>query len=148
MHYGIPNAYGLRYMSVKYISLYILECLSNAMTATQIPTYTNLCILQSHNTICKHLVSHNALKYRQLLDLFSQRAWRWPNKGRNMSPWQYTIFIVYKTKCCVIDWHILFICYNNPGWKTLNFSSERIILYLFTQFSRCFFSHFCQFPLF
>jgi len=30
------------------------------------------------------------------LDLFSQRAWRWPNKGRNMSPWQYTIFIVYK----------------------------------------------------
>ena len=23
-----------------------------------------------------------------------QRAWKWPNKGRNMSAWQYTIFIV------------------------------------------------------
>ena len=23
-----------------------------------------------------------------------------------MSPWQYTIFIVYKIKCCVIDWHV------------------------------------------
>ena len=26
------------------------------------------------NTICKYLGSHNALKYIQLLDLFSQRA--------------------------------------------------------------------------
>ena len=109
-------------MSVKYISLYILECVSNAKTATHIPTYKNLCILQSHNTIWKHLGSHNALKYRKLLDLFSQRAWRWPNKGRNTSPWQYTIFIVYKTKWCVIDWHVVFICYNKPGWETLNFS--------------------------
>jgi len=53
--------------------------------------------------------SHNALKYRQLLGLFSQSAWRWPNKGRNMSPWQYTIFIVYKIKCCVIDWHVVLL---------------------------------------
>ena len=30
--------------------------------------------------------------------------WRWPNEGWNMSPWQYTIFIVYKIKCCVTDW--------------------------------------------
>jgi len=27
---------------------------------------------------------------------FSQRAWRWPNKGRNMSPWQYTILLCIK----------------------------------------------------
>ena len=59
---------------------------------------------------------------RYLLDLFSQRAWRWPNKGRNMSPWQYTIFIEYKVKCCVIDWHVVFVCYNTSGWKTLNVS--------------------------
>jgi len=39
---------------------------------------------------------HNALKHRQFLDLFSQKAWRWPNKGRNMSPWQYTMFILHK----------------------------------------------------
>jgi len=45
---------------------------------------------------------------------------RWPNKGRNMSPWQYTIFIAYKIKCCVIDWHVVFICYNTSGWKTSN----------------------------
>ena len=37
-----------------------------------------------------------------------------------MSPWQYTNFIVYKMKCCVIDWHVVFICYNTWGWKTLN----------------------------
>ena len=54
------------------------------------------------------------------LDLFSQRAWGWPNKGRNMSPWQYTVFIVYKIKCCVIGWHVVFICYNTSGWKALN----------------------------
>jgi len=78
----------------------------------------SICILLSCNTICKNLGSHNALKYRQLSDLFSQRAWRWPNKGWNMSPWQYTIFIVYKIKCCVIDWHIVFICHNTSGWKT------------------------------
>ena len=59
---------------------------------------TNLCILQSHNTFCKLLGSHNALKYKKLLDLFSQRTWRWPNKGRNMSSWQCTIFTVYKIK--------------------------------------------------
>jgi len=47
--------------------------------------------------------------YKQLLGLFSQRAWICPNKGRNMSPWQYTIFIVYKIQCCVIDWHVVFI---------------------------------------
>ena len=49
----------------------------------------------------------------QLLDLFSQRAWRWPDKGRNMSPWQHIIFIVYKIKRCVIDWHVVFIKANN-----------------------------------
>jgi len=27
-----------------------------------------------------------------------------------MSPWQYTIFIVYQIKCRVIDWHVVFIC--------------------------------------
>ena len=47
-------------------------------------------------------------------------AWGWPNKGRNMSPCQYTIFIVYKLKCFVIDWHVEFIYYNTSGWKTLN----------------------------
>ena len=41
--------------------------------------------------------------------IFSQRAWRWPNKGRNVSPWQYTIFVVCKIKCCVIDWNVVFI---------------------------------------
>ena len=46
----------------------------------------------------QHLESHNALKYRSLLDLFSQMAWGWPNKCRNMSPWQYTNFIVYRIK--------------------------------------------------
>ena len=37
---------------------------------------TYLCISHSYtyNTICKHLGSHNALKYRELLDLFSQRT--------------------------------------------------------------------------
>ena len=57
------------------------------------------------------------MKYKQLLDQFSQRAWRWPNKGRNMSPWQYTIFIVYKIKCCVIDRQVVFrdmLTTNNP----------------------------------
>jgi len=62
-----------------------------------------------HCGICKHLGSHIALKYKYFLNLFSQRAWRWPNKGRNMSPWQYAIFIVYKIKCCVMDWHVVFI---------------------------------------
>jgi len=79
MHGGVPNACRLCYMKLMY------------------------------NTIYKHLGSHNALKYRKLLDLFTQRAWRWPNKGRNMSPWQYAIFNVYKIKCCVIDWHDVFI---------------------------------------
>ena len=71
------------------------------------------------------------LKYGQLLNLFSQRAWRWPNKGRNMSPWQYTIFIVYKIKCCVIDWHVLFICnifYNyvlGTGVLMVSFVTDR-----------------------
>jgi len=27
-----------------------------------------------------------------------------------MSPWQYTIFIVYKIRCCVIDWQVIFMC--------------------------------------
>jgi len=36
-----------------------------------------------------------------------------------MWPW-HTIFIVYKIKCCVIDWHVVFICYDTSGWKTLN----------------------------
>ena len=50
---------------------------------------------------CKHLASHNAEKHKQLLDLFSWRAWRWLNKGRNMSPWQVYYFMVYKiiTSC-------------------------------------------------
>ena len=69
--------------------------------------------------MCKYLGSHNALKPRNFLELFSQRAWRWPNKGRNMSPWQYTIFIVYKIKCSVIDWQVVFVCYNTSGWKTI-----------------------------
>jgi len=50
----------------------------------------------------KYLGSHSALKYRQLLDLFSQRASGWRNKRRNMSPWQCTIFIVYKTQIVVL----------------------------------------------
>ena len=37
-----------------------------------------------------------------------------------MSPWQYTIFTVYKIKCCVIDWHVVFICYNTSGWRALS----------------------------
>ena len=50
------------YMNVKYISLYILVSVW--------PLY----ISHSYNTVCKHLESHNALKCRQLLDMFSQRA--------------------------------------------------------------------------
>jgi hypothetical protein len=30
-------------------------------------------------------------------------------KAVNMSPWHYTIFIVYKIKCCFIDRHVVFI---------------------------------------
>ena len=78
-----------------------------------------------HN--CKHLESHNILKYRQLLDLFSQRVWRWPNKGRNMSPWQNIICIVCKIKCFVIDWHVVFICYNISGWKTVNLPRDPLV---------------------
>ena len=32
-----------------------------------------------------------------------------------MSPWQYTIFIVYKIKCCVIDWHVVFVSLKNSN---------------------------------
>ena len=39
-----------------------------------------------------------------------------------MSPWQYTIFIVYKIKFCVIDWHVVFLCYNTSGWKKIKHS--------------------------
>jgi len=66
-------------------------------------------------TIRKHLGSHNALKYRRLLDLFSQTAWRWPNKRRNMSSWQYTLSFAYEIKCYVIDWHVVFISYTVFG---------------------------------
>ena len=65
------------------------------------PKCLQMCVSHSYNTICKHLESHNAL-----------RAWRWPNKSRNISLWQYIIFIVYKIKCCITDWHVVFICYN------------------------------------
>jgi len=40
-------------------------------------------------------------------------------KVKKMSPWQYTIFIVYKIKCSVIDWQVVFICYNTLGWKAI-----------------------------
>ena len=40
-------------------------------------------------------------------------------KRYNEKPWQYTICIVYKIKCSVIDWHVVFICYNTLGCKTL-----------------------------
>ena len=30
-------------------------------------------------------------------------------KAVNMSPWHYTIFVVYKIKCCFIDRHVVFI---------------------------------------
>jgi len=86
-----------------------------AETATQIPIYTNLCISHSRNTICKHLGSYKAFKYRELLDLFSQRAWIWPNKGRNMSPWQYTLFIVHKIKCFVTDTLYLYVITLGDG---------------------------------
>ena len=36
-----------------------------------------------------------------------------------MSPWQYTIFIVYKIKCCVIDWHVVFIFKSRSGYWLL-----------------------------
>jgi len=55
------------------------------------------------------LVSRNALKYIYIgLRSVSHRTWRWPNKGRNMSPWQYTIFTVYEIK--FIAWHVVFMC--------------------------------------
>ena len=37
------------------------------------------------------------------------RPFSGPNKGRNMSPLKYTIFIMYRIQCCVIDWHVVFI---------------------------------------
>ena len=40
-----------------------------------------------------------------ILDLFSLRAWGRPSEGRNMSPWQYTIFNVYEINC-VMDWRV------------------------------------------
>ena len=77
-------------------------------------------VLQHTNTTCQSIIQHFILytinivycqgeMFQSLLSHHSQRAWRWPSKGRNMSPWQYTIFIVYKIKCCVIDWHFVFI---------------------------------------
>ena len=30
---------------------------------------------------------------------------------------KYTIFFI-GIKCCVIDWRVVFICYNTSGWKT------------------------------
>jgi hypothetical protein len=53
---------------------------------------------------CKLLWSHNAVRHKQLMDLFSWRAWRWLNKGRNMSPWQVYYFMVYRRKML---WHWL-----------------------------------------
>ena len=84
----------------------VLNWICWTLPPNKIPGYATV----SYNTICKHLGSHNALKYKYLLGLFSQ-AWRWPNKGRNMSPWQYIIVIVHKIKCCVIDWHVVFISF-------------------------------------
>jgi len=30
------------------------------------------------------------------------------------------LFLLYRMKCCVIDWHVVFICYNTSGGETLN----------------------------
>jgi len=91
----------------------------NAEAVTQKVQYIQTYVFYFPITkICKHLGSHNALKHRQLLDLFSQGAWRWPNKGRNMSPWQYTIFIVCNWSVVLLT--DVFYLYNTSGWKTSN----------------------------
>ena len=62
-------------------------------------------IVYCQGDMCRALLGH----LQALWENRSKRTWRWPNKGRNISPWQYTIFNVYKIKCCVIDWHVVFI---------------------------------------
>ena len=60
-----------------------------------------------------------------------------------MSPWQYIIFIAYKIKCCVIDWHAVFIHYNSlcyDSHSTINHTDTHKLLrtcYLFLY-------HFCN----
>ena len=45
------------------------------------------------------------------------------------------LFLLHTKQCCVIDWHVVFICYDTSGWKTLNSMarltkySDRIIVY-------------------
>ena len=53
-----------QYIQAYVFHIRISQSVSIWDTATQIPKYTSLCISHSYNTICKHLGSHNALKYR------------------------------------------------------------------------------------
>jgi len=66
-----------------------------------------------------------------ILYLFSYGTWRWPNEGRNMSPWKYTIFIVYKMKCCVIDWTLYFCVITIRDGKHWIWKVNREVICLF-----------------
>ena len=78
-----------------------------------------------NNTTLYFIYNKNSLLSRRHVPTFIRsssgplRASRWPNKGQNMSLWQYTIFVLYKIKCCVIDWYVVFICYNTWWWALL-----------------------------
>jgi len=72
--------------------------------------------------------------------------WRWPNKVRKISPWQYTIFIVYKIMCCVIDWDVVFICLYHTTEALVQSQASTCEAHVRFVLDR-FFSAFCRFSL-
>ena len=73
--------------------------------------------------------------------LYSTSGWKTLNLN---IPWLYkyvsvnntlfyinknNIFIVYKTKCCVMT-ATLYLCYNTSGWKTLNLNIPWLYKYV------------------
>ena len=74
-----------------------------------------------------------AMNWNIVLGSVSQRAWRWPSEGRNMSPWQYTIFIVYKINCCVIDWHVCIYEMQCVTLSQLTFRYAWMFIIVFTK---------------
>jgi len=102
LHCGIRNAYKFLLEKCKIHKLHIQAYVF----------YTSL------TKNCKHLGSHSAMKHKQLSDLSSWRAWGWPYKVKTCRPAKIYYFCI-EIKCsCVIDWRVVFICYNISGWKT------------------------------
>jgi len=96
----------------------------NYMSQSRLCFYINTC-----QSITQHFILYTIKRTYCQGDMFRPLLGHlqvlWENRSKRhlyfnaiWDPRLY-IFVVYKIKCCVMDWHFVFIRYNTSGWIIL-----------------------------